>query len=126
MKGELVESKFSLLRRAFGPPDKRFENPDGSATSRVFKPRPVIDDGKLSVDVKELTSIEKAIIDKSRFILYEIKVTKVEEIGLVAIYDPLIQDPDGIENPAHALIATIADDDDILPGLLARASIRIL
>ena len=124
MKGKLVESKFSLLRRAFGPPDRRFENPDGSATSRVFKPRP-IDAGKLSVDVKELTSIEKAIIDKSKFILYEIKVAKVEEIGLATIHDPLSLDPDGIENPAHALIVTIDNDDDITPGLLAKASNRI-
>jgi hypothetical protein len=124
VKGTQVSSDKNLLRRGFGPPDKRFENPDGSATSRVFKLRQK-DKGKLSVDVKELTTIEKAVIDKSKFLLFEISVLSVNNIGLSAIHEPSTLEEDGIENSAHAAILGLDEDDDIKPGLLARASKRL-
>ena len=74
MKGEKVSSLDELYRRAFGPPDKRFTNPDGTATSRAFKLRP--NEGQLSTDVKSLTTAEKAVKDSSRFILFELVLQK--------------------------------------------------
>lgn len=124
MRGQKVSSLHHLYRRAFGPPDKRFLNPDGSATSRVFKLRPK-DNGELSVDVKELTTITAAISDPERFVLFEIPVQSVEDLNLTAIHDPLNHAEHGIDNDAHALILGILEDDDIVPGQLARASSRV-
>lgn len=124
MRGQKVSSLYHLYRRAFGPPDKRFLNPDGSATSRVFKLRPK-DNGELSVDVKELTTIASAIIDPARFVLFEIPVKSVEDLSLTAVHDPLNQSEHGIDNNAHAVILGIPEDDDILAGQLARSSVRV-
>lgn len=124
VKGQKVSSDWHLYRRGFGPPDKRFLNPDGTATSRAFKLREK-DEGKLSVDVKEMTTAANAIIDPTKFVLFEIPVATVEEIGLTAIHDPLTVVDDGIENDAHACVVGLDEEDDIKPGLLARASRRI-
>ncbi|MGV3767286.1 MAG: hypothetical protein ACO1NW_14225 [Chitinophagaceae bacterium] len=124
MNGTKVLSINHLYRRGFGPPDKRFLNPDGSATSRLFKLR-AKDEGKLSVDVKEMTTPDQAVIDPTKFILFEIPVRGVSEIKLDAIHDPLTLEEHGVENLAHALILGIDDDDDVKPGLLARMSKRI-
>ena len=125
MKGTKVLSVNHLYRRGFGPPDKRFLNPDGTATSRLFKLRPK-DKGRLSVDVKEMTTVEKAIGNPGNFVLFEIPVCEVEALDLETIHDPLTAEEHGIENNAHALILGVHEDDDIKPGLLARASKRIL
>lgn len=124
MAKERVASIYNLLRRAFGPPDKRFLNPDGSATSRVFKLRDK-DNGELSVNVKEMTTIEGTINDPQKFVLFEISVIAVETLGLSAHHDPLNEKDHGFSNPAHAYIWGLDINDDVKPGLLARASRRV-
>lgn len=109
-----------LYRRSFLP-EKKFMNPDGSATSRVFKPREK-DNGELSVDVKSLTTAEKAVGDASRFFLFEVSNKSVNDLELESFHDPL---EDG-SNDAHAVITGMTMEDDILPGLLARASKKVL
>lgn len=122
MQGRLpVETEEWLYRRGYCTPAHKYMNPDGSATSRVFKLRPQ-DDGKLSVDVKSLTAPQIAIGDRSRFFLFEIYNAIVEGFGLKTYHDPL---PDGT-NDAHAIIVGMQLEDDILPGLLARKSKRVM
>lgn len=118
MKEKNVPVDKHLYRRGFGPPDKRYTNPDGSATSRAFKLREK-DNGNLSVDVKEMISKEDAIRDVNRFVLFELSVASVEKLELSVLHDPVE------ENPAHACIWGLDIDDDIKPGLLARASKRV-
>lgn len=124
MNDKKVDLDNNLYRRGFGPPDKRFLNPDGSATSRVFKLRKN-DDGKLSVDVKEMTTKEIAVNDISKYVLFEISVKSVEDIKLSVHHDALTKEEHGIENPAHAYIWGLSIEDEIKPGLLARASKRV-
>jgi len=119
VKGQNVSLLYTLYRRAYGSPARKFCNPDGSATSRVFKLRE-IDNGALSVDVKELTTQEKAIVDKARFMLFEIPVSSILKINLSAIHDPLPN------NDAHAFIGGLDIDDDIKPSQLAKASKKVL
>ncbi len=99
-------------------------NPDGTATSRVFKLRASINETELSVDVKSMTSTEKAVKDKTKYFLFEIPnkaVIKITEPKLTTYLDPL---PDG-SNDAHAAIVGMTLEDDITPGLLARASKKV-
>ena len=124
MKGEKVASDKNLFRRGYGPPNKHYLNPDGSATSRVFRLREK-DEGSLSVDVKEMTTPKKSIGDESKFVLFEVAVSIVEQISLVTLHDPLTLEEHGRDNPAHALILGLEIEDDIKPGLLARASRRV-
>ena len=110
-----------LYRRSYSRPPLKFLNPDGSATSRVFKLREK-DENKLSVDVKSMTTFEKSIKDQTQFVLFEIYNSHVYEIGLKTFHDP---SPNGF-NDAHAIIVGMKiEDDDILPGLLARKSKRV-
>jgi len=95
-------------------------NPDGSATSRVFKLREN-DFGELSVDVKSLTTPEKSVGDVSRHILFELPNRHVEDIGLMTFHDPL-QDA---TNDAHAVITGMTMEDEIMPGLLSKISKRV-
>ncbi len=125
MKGQRVSETEEIYRRAFGPPDKRFLNPDGSATSRVFKLRPK-DNGQLSVDVKSLTTAEFSVIDPTKFVLFEINNKDVIDLGLETIHDPLTLIEHGIDNHAHALVLGIDKEDDIIPGLLAKKSTRVI
>lgn len=99
---------------------KNYLNPDGTATSRVFKLREK-DEGRLSVDVKSMTTPEKSIADSSRFLLFEILNQTVLQFSLETIHDPLL---DG-SNDAHAVILGLTMEDDILPGMLARNSQRV-
>lgn len=117
---QLVAVEENLYRRSWSNPMKNYMNPDGTATSRVFKLRPK-DNGELSVDVVSLTTPEIAIGDKSTFMLFEIANAIVLENNLQTYYDPL---PDGSNN-AHAVIVGMTLEDDILPGVLAKKSKRI-
>lgn len=109
-----------LLRRSYATPERKYMNPDGTAHSRVFKLRPK-DNGELSVDVKSLTTIESAIIDFQKFILFETANQEVISMGLKTFHDI----PDDWSNPAHAVIVGMSEDDEILPGKLARKSRRL-
>ena len=113
-----------LFRRSWAKPDKNYLNPDGTATSRVFKLREK-DNGELSVDVKSLTTAERAIGDPSQFMLFEIRVQAVLEIGLGAFHDPETLEEHGRENPAHAVILGMSMWDEIFPGELARKSRKV-
>lgn len=117
---KLVDADEWLLRRGYSTPEKKFMNPDGTATSRIFKLREK-DNGELSVDVESLTTAEKAVIDPSRFMLFKIANNYVFEIGLETYHSPT---PGG-HNDAHAVIVGMDLDDEIMPGLLAKASQRI-
>jgi hypothetical protein len=119
VKGQNVSSLYTLYRRSYGLPAKRFCNPDGSATSRVFKLREK-DKGELSVDIKELTTVESAIVNKTSFMLFEIPVSSVLKLNLSAIHDPLT------DNDAHAYIGGLDINDDIKPSQLAKASKKVL
>jgi hypothetical protein len=115
-----VEINQSLLRRGYSTPEKKYMNPDGTATSRVFKLRQQ-DNGELSVDVESLTTLEKALQDSDKYILFRLENKSVVEVGLQTYHAPL---SDG-SNDAHSVIVGMSIDDDILPGMLARASRRI-
>lgn len=116
-----VSSQEWLYRRGYNStPLKKYMNPDGSATSRVFKLKEK-DNGELSVDIKSLTTPEKAVGDTNRFFLFELHNQEVEKLQLHTWHDPL---PDGF-NDAHAVIIGMTMDDDIQPGLLARKSKRV-
>ncbi len=116
-----VSTEEWLYRRGYSTPVKKYMNPDGTATSRVFKVRPQ-DNGELSVDVKSLSNASKSLGDPFKYFLFEIKNAFILEIeSLVTLHDPL---PDGT-NDAHAVIIGMSLGDDITPGLLARASKRV-
>lgn len=111
-----------LYRRSWLP-EKRYLNPDGTAHSRVFKLKEK-DKGELSVDVKSMTTGEKAVSDKASFFLFELpneEVLRITESQLITYHDPL---EDGT-NDAHAVIVGMTLEDDITPGLLARASRKV-
>ncbi|MEP0711640.1 hypothetical protein [Algoriphagus sp.] len=120
-KGDKIPIEEFLYRRGFSTPEKKYCNPDGSATSRVFKLREK-DEGMLSVDLKSRTTAERAISDPGKFMLFELKNESVEEVALETVYDPL----DDGSNNAHALIIGMQMDDDIAPGHLARNSKRVI
>jgi len=105
-----------LYRRGY--PNKKYMNPDGSATSRTFALR-AKDEGKLSVDVASMTNPPTSIGDASRFALYEIQNLAIIRLGLSTFHEPLPA------NPAHAVIIGMNIDDEIIPGRLARASRRV-
>lgn len=118
MNRELVSIDEILFRRAYCTPLKNFMNPDGTATSRVFKLRPK-DNGELSVDMSSLTTKEKSVSDITKYILFEIGNKYVNELGLLTYKDPVGN------NPAHSVIFGLDMDDEIKPLLLAKASKRI-
>ena len=109
-----------LYRRGFSTPEKKYMNPDGTATSRVFKLR-AKDNGELSVEVKSMTTTEKAVGDPAKYFLFELANEDVEKLDLHSYHDPLT---DG-SNDAHAVIIGMTIDDEITPGLLARKSKRV-
>src|SRR5271170_6557553 len=87
------------------------QNPDGSPTSRVFKPRPV-DREKLSVDIKSLTTLQKSLKDGAMFFLCEGNIGEIQAVKNIQSENLQVM-PDILEdNEAHALIVRISDDDD--------------
>ncbi|MGF1639165.1 MAG: hypothetical protein ACFCUU_18960 [Cyclobacteriaceae bacterium] len=118
IKGDKVNEKEQLLRRVYRI-DKKYRDPKtGKPSSRAFAPRPKKDDGKLSVDIERLTTIEKAVIDPLRFVLYRISASFIFKIGLNCIYDPILEE--NFENIAHAVVIGFDEEDESLSGILAR------
>jgi hypothetical protein len=116
-------AKEEKLYRRYYLPENRYMNPDGTAHSRVFKLREK-DYGELSVDVKSMTTPEKSVGDKSKFFLFELpneEVIKITNPQLISYHDEL---QDG-SNDSHAVIVGMSIDDDITPGVLARASKKV-
>ena len=120
-----VDPQEWLFRRSYSNPEHKYMNPDGSANSRVFKLRDK-DKGELSVDVRSMTTPESAVAEDSRYMLFEIANLEVINAGLCTEHDPLTVELDGVDNPAHAVILGMAEDDDVLPGLLARRARRVI
>lgn len=123
MRREVAREEW-LYRRGYASPERRYMNPDGTATSRVFKLRE-IDNGELSVDVKSMTTSVAAVRDNQRFMLFEIPNHYVLDCGLRAVHDPLPNEQSDEDNPAHAVIIGMDLEDEITPGLLAKASRRV-
>lgn len=121
MKRELVSIEEILFRRAYCTPLKNYMNPDGTATSRVFKLREK-DHGELSVDISSLTTKEKSVSDSNKFILFEIGNKAINDIELFTYKAPIA---DGT-NDSHAVIVGLDINDDIKPLILAKASKRVL
>ena len=119
-----VDEKEWLFRRGYSTPEKKYMNPDGTATSRVFKLRET-DKGELSVDVKFMTDPQAVVKDSQKFMLFEIAHRQVLNAGFRAEHDPLPNDQSTETNPAHAVILGMDIEDDIGPGVLARASRRV-
>ena len=117
---KLVSKDEWLYRRGFCKPEKNYMNPDGTATSRVFKLREK-DNGELSVDVKSMTTAEISIGDVTKHFLFEISNKAVEKIELKTYHAGL----DDGTNDAHAVIVGMSLEDEISPGLLARQSKRV-
>ncbi len=118
MDKKSVKATERFYRRGYSTPERRYMNPDGTATSRVFKLREK-DNGQLSVDVQSLTTPEKAVGDPSKYFLFGLPNETVLSIGLESYHDEL---PD---NSAHAFIWGMTMEDDIMPGQLARLSKRV-
>ena len=114
-KGDRIATDEDLYRRGYNSPQKKYLNPDGSATSRVFKLRPK-DEGKLSVDLAKLTTKETAVLDSSKYNLFLINNSVVESIELFTVYDPL-------DEPAvvsHGLILGLDPDYYTISSFLAK------
>lgn len=116
-KGDLVSVVETLLRRVYKGDKSYIDKKTGRPTSRAFAPRPK-DEGRLSIDIKSLTSFFEVIGDERRFLLFSILSKIVYDLNLQCIYDP--ED----YNPAHALITGFDPNDESIPGILARTSIK--
>lgn len=112
------------LYRRYYTPESKYMNPDGTATSRVFKLRPK-DEGELSVDVKEMTTPERSIGDADKYLLFELPNSTVLNEGLETFHDPTPASEVSVENPAHAVIIGMDLEDDIMPAILAKKSQRV-
>ncbi|MBD2756994.1 hypothetical protein [Spirosoma validum] len=120
-----VADEEELYRSIYRTPWHKYVDPDGRPTSRNFKLRPK-DGGKLSVDVASLTTPEQSVRDLSKFALASLTNVDVKAIGLSTYYDPCTVEEHGFDNPAHAYIWGMDDDDDIKPALLAQKAVVIL
>jgi len=125
MNSTPVADNEQLYRSIYRTPWHKYVDPDGRPTSRNFKLRPK-DEGKLSVDAASLTTPEQSLRDLSKFALASIGAVDVDAIGLSAYLDPCTVEVQGFDNPAHAYIWGMDDDDDILPALLAQKATVIL
>lgn len=125
MKDIPVADEEQLYRSIYRTPWHKYVDPGGRPTSRNFKLRPK-DEGKLSVDVASLTTSERSVRDLSKFALASLPNTDVKAIGLETFYDPFTAEEHGFDNPAHAYIWGMDEEDDIKPALLAQKAIVIL
>jgi hypothetical protein len=122
---KLVDQAEWLYRRGFSTPERKYMNPDGTATSRVFTLREK-DNGELSVDVKSMTTANSSVQDSQKYMLFEIAHVDVLKLNLRAEHDPLPNGQSIVVNPAHAVIVGMKMGDEITPGLLARHSRRVV
>lgn len=125
MNSTPVADDETLYRSIYRSPWHKYVDPDGRPTSRNFKLRPK-DEGKLSVDAASLTTPEQSVRDLGKFALSAVANTDVTAIGLSAFHDPCTIVEHGFENPAHAYIWGMDEDDDIKPALLAQKATVIL
>lgn len=125
MNDSPVADDETLYRSIYRTPWHKYVDPGGRPTSRNFKLRPK-DEGKLSVDAASLTTPEQSVRDLSKFALASLAQTDVKAIGLSTFYDPCTIADHGFDNPAHAYIWGIDEDDDLKPALLAQIAFVVL
>lgn len=114
-KGEKVSESEWLLRRVYRHDRKHTDRTTGLPNSRAFAPRPK-DEGKLSVNIKSLSSYLESIVAERNFRLFMFSASVVYKLKLSCIYDPL---PD---NNAHALVSGFDSEDESAPGIIARSA----
>ena len=119
-KGDSLDKDEHLLRRVYRSDKIFIDKKTGRPTSRAFAPRPK-DNGKLSVEIERLTKYENAIVDPNRFVLFKFLAEVAYDLGLNCIYDPIEN-----ENLAHALVTGFPDDDESVPGILARNAQKVI
>jgi hypothetical protein len=127
--GEPVAIAEMLYRRYFAKKPRQLV--DGLLPhSRIFKARDK-DEGKLSMDVKSLTTPEASVGNSVEWALFELSNEHVLQIpdmqgtNLQSIHDPLPNAESAIENPAHCLVFHVDPDDDITPKMLAKIASRV-
>lgn len=125
MNNTPVADEEQLYRSIYRTPWHKYVDPDGRPTSRNFKLRPK-DERKLSVDVASLTTPEHLVRDLSKFALASLANSDVKSIELSTFHDPCTVEEHGFENPAHAYIWGMDEEDDIKPALLAQKAVVIL
>jgi len=118
IKGDKVGKGEVLLRRVYRTDKRYIDKRTGRPTSRAFAPRPK-DEGRLSVDIARLTTTDEAIYDKKKFCLFSIISDLVIELMLSCVYDPIEN------NISHSVIVGFDEEDESVPGILARSSIQI-
>jgi hypothetical protein len=125
-KGDVITNKNEVFYRRVFRKDKRYiDKNTGKLLSRAFTPRPK-DEGMLSVDLKRLTTIEKALnFEPQRFVIGTILNADVISLNMKSIYDPTTKEVEGYDNIAHCLIGEIPEDDESIAGILARKSNKI-
>lgn len=125
-RGDLITEPQEVFYRRVFRKDKRYiDKKTGRFTSRAFTPRPK-DEGKLSVDLKRLTTVEKSLsYQPDRFVLGTLFNKDVLYLQLKSIYDPTNIEDDGFDNIAHCVIQGIPEDDESIAGILARKSKKV-
>lgn len=121
--GDKLDDKELLLRRVYRA-DKRYVDKSGRPSSRAFAPRPK-DDGKLSVDIRRLTTYPAAVQDEQKFRLFQFEAGGAHRLGLTCRYDPVPASGDLPENLAHAIVVGFDPEDESVPGILARQAVAI-
>lgn len=119
-KGDLIDEKEHLWRRVFKTDKRYIDKRTGRPTSRAFAPRPK-DEGKLSVNIENLTTYEASIEDPERFVIFSFMAELAYSLGLKCIYDPIEK-----VNIAHALVTGFPLGDESIPGILARNAIKVI
>lgn len=119
-RGDVINSEELLYRRGYNSPEKKYLNPDGTATSRVFKLREK-DAGGLSVDLASLTTPEAAVLDPNLYNLFQVSNGVVEAIELQTMYDANF----AAQKNSHCIIVGMQMDDETKPAYLAKNSTKI-
>lgn len=111
-----IKENDNLLRRV--PKRPPYIN-DGKISSAAFKPskRDKGENNGLSVDIENLTTYQKSIINENEYNLYKISAEIPLKMGLECKHDPIIN------NDAHALI--IGNINDKNARLLKNSALEI-
>lgn len=94
----IIRAENNLLRRYIfpNPPNFTLIKDDGSICSTCFHLRK--SEEGLSVDIEELSTLEKSIVDSSKYRLLRLNAGKVQDLKLTVSHAPIE------DNYAHALI----------------------
>ncbi len=98
-------------------------NINRNPTTRDFKPRSQ-DEGKLSVNLKSLSTAIISVVDINRFNLFELKITDINDIRNDQGVNLFVEEDPIEDNLSHALINRIEPEDDETPLKLAEIAIN--